>query len=52
MARAEEFLIALECPKVAFCVRRDNEAVLNFYDNLGYGIDDVYALGKRLIPDE
>lgn len=52
MARAEAFLIELECPKVAFCVRRDNEPVLSFYDHLGYGIDDVYALGKRLIPDD
>ena len=52
MARAEAFLIELECPKVAFCVRRDNAPVLAFYDHLGYGIDDVYALGKRLIPDD
>lgn len=52
MARVEAFLIDLECPKVAFCVRRENDAVLAFYDNLGYSIDDVYALGKRLIPDD
>lgn len=52
MAKAEAFLFDLDCPKVAFCVRRENDAVLNFYDKLGYGIDDVYALGKRLIPDD
>ena len=52
MDEAEAFLLALGCPKVAFCVRRENDAVLTFYDRLGYGIDDVYALGKRLIPDD
>jgi len=52
MDKAEAFLIELGCPKVAFCVRKDNDAVLSFYDKLGYGIDDVYAMGKRLIPDD
>lgn len=52
MEKAEVFLLDLDCPKVAFCVRRENDAVLAFYDKLDYGIDDVYALGKRLIPDD
>ena len=50
--QAEAFLIELGCPKVSFCVRKDNDAVLAFYDGLGYGMDDVHFLGKRLIPDE
>jgi hypothetical protein len=33
-------------------VRRDNEAVLAFYDSLAYEQDDVVVLGKRLIPDD
>jgi len=52
MRRAEMFLIGLGCPKVSFCVRKDNMAVLSFYDGLGYEIDDVHFLGKRLIADD
>ena len=52
MAQAEAFLIAQGCPKVSFCVRKDNAAVLAFYDGLGYQADDVHFLGKRLIVDD
>ena len=52
MQQAEAFLIELGCPKVSFCVRKDNDAVLAFYDGLGYAVDDVHFLGKRLIPDD
>lgn len=52
MRRAEAYLIKIGCPKVSFCVRRDNDGVLAFYDSLGYGVDDVHFLGKRLIPDD
>ncbi len=52
MQQAEAFLIELGCPKVSFCVRKDNAAVLAFYDGLGYAVDDVHFLGKRLIPDD
>ena len=52
MRRAEAFLIDIGCPKVSFSVRKDNHAVLAFYDRLGYAADDVHFLGKRLIPDE
>ena len=52
MRRAEAFLIELGCPKVSFCVRKDNDGVLSFYDALGYDIDDIHFLGKRLIPDD
>lgn len=52
MRRAEAFLIEIGCPKVSFCVRKDNLSVLAFYDRLGYSADDVHFLGKRLIPDD
>lgn len=52
MRRAETYLTDLGCPKVSFCVRKDNLPVLSFYDRLGYEIDDVHFLGKRLIPDD
>ena len=51
MRRAEAYLIERGCPKVSFCVRKTNEAVLAFYRQLGYEIDDVHFLGKRLISD-
>ena len=50
--QAEAFLVDLGCPKVSFCVRRDNDAVMAFYDRLGYVVDDVHFLGKRLISDD
>ena len=51
MRRGEAFLIERGCPKVSFCVRKNNEAVLAFYRQLGYEIDDIHFLGKRLISD-
>jgi ribosomal protein S18 acetylase RimI-like enzyme len=51
MQEAEAFLTSIGCPKVSFCVRRDNEPVVQFYDALGYKPDDVFFFGKRLIPD-
>lgn len=35
MRRAEAYLIERGCPKVSFCVRKINEAVLAFYRQLG-----------------
>ncbi len=51
MAEFEQRLEALGCPKVNLQVRTGNEDVLAFYRALGYGVDDVVSLGKRLIPD-
>jgi ribosomal protein S18 acetylase RimI-like enzyme len=51
MAEFESRLEALGCPKVNLQVRGDNTEVLEFYRALGYGVDDVVSLGKRLIPD-
>ena len=52
MAAAEAKLMALGCPKINLQVRKSNTAVIQFYGHLGYHIDDVISLGKRLIPDE
>jgi len=51
MARAEALLIERGCPKINLLVRETNDAVLAFYDRLGYGRDAAVSLGKRLIPD-
>ena len=36
MQTAEAFLLLLECPKINLCMRRDNKAVITFYNGLGY----------------
>ena len=51
MARGEELLMAAGCPKLSLQVRDGNEAALGFYRALGYEVDPVLSLGKRLIPD-
>ncbi len=52
MGEVESRLRALGCPKLNLMVRSDNRDVLGFYRGLGYGEDQVVALGKRLILDE
>ena len=51
MQRAEQVLSELGCPKLNLQVRTGNEAVLAFYERLGYADDRTLSLGKRLIPD-
>ena len=52
MADAEQFLLSIGCPKINFCVRTDNAKVIKFYQQLGYAIEPVHLLGKRLIKDD
>jgi len=47
----ENRLKAAGCPKVNLQVRTDNESVIEFYKRLGYSVDEVTSLGKRLIAD-
>ncbi len=51
MQWGEEALKARGCPKINLQVRSSNAAVIAFYQSLGYGVDEVTSLGKRLIPD-
>lgn len=39
------------CPKINLQVRQTNTVVLAFYKSLGYQIDPVVSLGKRLESD-
>ena len=48
MASAEKRLRALGCPKINLQVRRKNTAVINFYQAIGFGEDEVVSFGKRL----
>lgn len=52
MQAVEAKLEALGCPKINLQVRKSNTAVIQFYGHLGYHIDDVISLGKRLIKDD
>jgi ribosomal protein S18 acetylase RimI-like enzyme len=51
VAEAERCLLAVRCPKVNLQVRAENVAVIAFYRKLGYVVDDVVSLGKRLVND-
>jgi len=45
---AEKALLALGCCKVNLQVRTSNEAVVRFYERLGYAVEDRLSLGRRL----
>ena len=48
MAAAEHELRELGCPKINLQVRSSNEAVIEFYERLGYRIEERASLGKRI----
>lgn len=48
---AERLMTAMGCPKIQLMVRAENEAVLGFYDAIGYERFGVLTTGKRLIAD-
>ncbi len=52
MAEAERLLRAAGCPKISLQVRTSNAAVAAFYRDLGFAVDDVLSLGKRLESDQ
>lgn len=51
MTEAERLLRNEGCPKINLQVREENEAVIEFYRQLGYTIDRVVSMGKRLEHD-
>jgi ribosomal protein S18 acetylase RimI-like enzyme len=51
VAEAEQRLRAAGCPKINLQVRSSNSAVLEFYRRIGYAVDDVISMGKRLEDD-
>lgn len=52
MQAAEERLIAMGCPKINLQVRAGNKDAVAFYEAVGYELDDIANMGKRLIEDE
>lgn len=52
MGEAERLLRAEGCPKINLQVRTSNSEVQAFYRALGFVVDDVLSLGKRLEDDQ
>ena len=51
MEEAETLQRAAGCPKINLQVRSSNADVIGFYRSIGYAVDDVVSMGKRLEED-
>lgn len=51
LKEVERLLLAVGCPKINLQIRATNRSVIDFYRRLGYAIDDVVSMGKRLEHD-
>jgi ribosomal protein S18 acetylase RimI-like enzyme len=51
MHKAKELLRNAGCPKINLQIRTSNTAVIEFYKSLGFTVDDVVSMGKRLELD-
>ena len=51
MDEAEARLREIGCPKINLQVRGSNSDAVEFYKNIGYSVDDVVSMGKRLEED-
>lgn len=52
IAHAESLLRKRGCPKINLQIRSTNKQVIEFYQSLGFAIDEVVSMGKRLEFDE
>lgn len=52
IAEAERLLSKAGCPKVNLQVRGANSAAIDFYRAIGFAIDEVVSMGKRLEHDD
>ena len=52
MQEAERLLRAAGCPKINLQVRGTNTVAIEFYRRIGFAMDDVVSLGKRLEHDD
>ena len=52
VAHVEAQLIELGCPKLELMVRDRNREVIAFYQAIGFNLDPVRVLSKRLLQDE
>ena len=52
MQQVEVLIQQKGSPKINLQVRSNNIDVIQFYQAIGYDIEDAVGLGKRLIPDD
>jgi ribosomal protein S18 acetylase RimI-like enzyme len=52
MQEAERLLLVEGCPKINLQIRSTNAEVIEFYRRIGYAVDDVVSMGKRLTNDD
>ncbi|MEE9414440.1 MAG: GNAT family acetyltransferase [Acidimicrobiales bacterium] len=52
MQTAEDILQDMGCPKINLQIRQSNRKLVGFYAALGYDVDPVTSMGKRLIHDD
>jgi ribosomal protein S18 acetylase RimI-like enzyme len=51
MNAVESVIRSKGCPKINLQVRKDNLKVMRFYEAIGYKMDEVVSMGKRLVKD-
>ena len=51
MAAAEKILKDAGCPKINLQVRATNTDVIAFYQTIGFSVEPVISMGKRLVED-
>ncbi len=51
MEVVEEKMRSLGAPKINLQIRSDNLGAIGFYEAIGYTIDPVTSMGKRLVED-
>ncbi len=51
MDQLEAKLRELGCPKINLQIRETNAPVIAFYKSIGYAVDNVISMGKRLQSD-
>ena len=51
MQQVEALILQKGSPKINLQVRNNNIDVIQFYQAIGYDIENAVGLGKRLIPD-
>ena len=49
---AEHVLGRRGCSKINLQIRTANESAVEFYRSIGYELDDVVSMGRRLVDDE
>jgi ribosomal protein S18 acetylase RimI-like enzyme len=51
MEAIEKKIHGMGCPKINLQVRTDNLKAMKFYERIGFKMDEVVGMGKRLVED-